>query len=103
MLDVLGGRDSGSFLHFVDIVTALYLAIRRHHVLFTGLAMTALGSRMPQLTQVEDVYYLRDALVPQLETAEASIFFRAKIDEALNCTLVQVNDAVHNLVAAIKK
>lgn len=102
MVDVLGGRQSAAFERFADNVCSLYLCVRSRHVLFTGLAMMALASKMPHLKRVEDVYYMRDALAPELSVPEAAAAFRKLIDAAIDTKRVAMNDAVHNLVGKLK-
>lgn len=46
MIDVIGGRQGPLFERLVESATTLFLSIRQHHVLLTGLAMMALGAQM---------------------------------------------------------
>lgn len=103
MVEVMGGRDSKEFAVFKELVTALYLSVRRHHVLLTGVAMSCLSSKMVHLGCIEDVYYMRDSLAPQLDDTQAKRAFEKKIQEALDAKRTVMNDAVHNLVADMKR
>jgi hypothetical protein len=54
-----------------------------------------LSTGIPELTQEEDVYYLRDKLDLNATDEEASAHFIALIDEARNTTMTQINDWFH--------
>ena len=65
--------------------------------------MLAAGRKMTNLNKVEDVYWLRDALLIDATTQEAKKHWLKLIDEALSTTRIKFNDAAHNFVQAVKK
>jgi hypothetical protein len=83
--------------------TECFLEARKSHVFLTGIAMLAAGRKMTHLNKVNDVYWLRDALLIDSTTQDAKKHWLRLIDDALNTTRIKFNDAAHNFVQAVKK
>jgi phosphatidylinositol-4,5-bisphosphate 3-kinase len=103
MLEVLGGKDSRHYREFCDICVSSFNEVRKWHVFLTGICMLVLGSNLPHLKRIDDVYHLRDALAIGYDDAQAETLWMREMGVALNTTRTQLNDAAHNLVQKFKK
>uniref|UniRef100_A0A8C6DNG0 Phosphatidylinositol-4-phosphate 3-kinase catalytic subunit type 2 alpha n=1 Tax=Moschus moschiferus TaxID=68415 RepID=A0A8C6DNG0_MOSMO len=54
-------------------------------------------SGLPELTSIQDLKYVRDALQPQTTDAEATIFFTRLIESSLGSIATKFNFFIHNL------
>ncbi len=96
MLDVVGGKDSDGFRRFVTLCTNAFLAVRKHHVLFTTFAMLAVGGKLPSCKSIEDVQHLYRAFMPTLSEADALETFKGLINTVTESLAPQLNDAMHS-------
>ncbi|XP_077368825.1 phosphatidylinositol 4,5-bisphosphate 3-kinase catalytic subunit gamma isoform [Festucalex cinctus] len=92
------GGNSLYFQRFRNVCSEAYLALRAHSRLLVTLFSLMLLSGMPELSAVEDVYYLREALQESKSEAEAKEHFLHQIDkcEQLGWT-VQANWWIHRM------
>jgi len=94
---VMGGRDSPDFMYFVDLCCTAYNILRKHANMFINLFAMMLSTGIPELTMVEDLYYLRDAFSLDLTDEKAREKFTALIYESLATMTTQLNNAIHIL------
>ncbi|XP_068454011.1 phosphatidylinositol 4,5-bisphosphate 3-kinase catalytic subunit gamma isoform [Clinocottus analis] len=104
-LHVMGrikGRNSLYFQRFRDICTQAYLSLRSHSRLLINLFSLMLLTGIPELSNAEDMHYLRVALQEDQSEAEAKEHFLEQIIECekQNWT-VQTNWWIH-MLAGIK-
>uniref|UniRef100_A0A8C2IYS5 Phosphatidylinositol 4-phosphate 3-kinase C2 domain-containing subunit alpha n=1 Tax=Cyprinus carpio TaxID=7962 RepID=A0A8C2IYS5_CYPCA len=89
-----GERPTSRFQLFVDLCSQAYNLIRKHSNLFLNLLSL---SGLPELTGVQDLKYVHDALQPQTTDAEATIFFTRLIESSLGSVATKFNFFIHNL------
>ncbi|XP_030894070.1 phosphatidylinositol 4-phosphate 3-kinase C2 domain-containing subunit alpha [Leptonychotes weddellii] len=70
-----GEKPTIRFQLFVDLCCQAYNLIRKQTNLFLNLLSLMIPSGLPELTSIQDLKYVRDALQPQTTDAEATIFF----------------------------
>lgn len=92
---VLGGRNSAEFKEFVKLCCDAYNVLRRHSNLFINLFSMMLSTGIPELMQLSDIYYLRDAFSAEMDDAQAAAKFEGLIHESLNCVTTQLNNYTH--------
>ncbi|XP_068117176.1 phosphatidylinositol 4-phosphate 3-kinase C2 domain-containing subunit alpha [Hyperolius riggenbachi] len=92
-----GEKPTSRFQLFVDLCCQAYNLLRRHSNLFLNLLSLMLSSGLPELTSVQDLRYVHDALQPQASDAEATIFFTRLIESSLGSMATKFNFFIHNL------
>ncbi|XP_016109145.1 phosphatidylinositol 4-phosphate 3-kinase C2 domain-containing subunit alpha-like [Sinocyclocheilus grahami] len=92
-----GERPTSRFQLFVDLCSQAYNLIRKHSNLFLNLLSLMTQSGLPELTGVQDLKYVYDALQPQTTDAEATIFFTRLIESSLGSVATKFNFFIHNL------
>ncbi|XP_006865853.1 PREDICTED: phosphatidylinositol 4-phosphate 3-kinase C2 domain-containing subunit alpha [Chrysochloris asiatica] len=92
-----GERPTIRFQLFVDLCCQAYNLIRKQANLFLNLLSLMIPSGLPELTSVQDLKYVRDALQPQTTDAEATIFFTRLIESSLGSIATKFNFFIHNL------
>ncbi|XP_067275097.1 phosphatidylinositol 4-phosphate 3-kinase C2 domain-containing subunit alpha [Pseudorasbora parva] len=92
-----GERPTSRFQLFVDLCSQAYNLIRKHSNLFLNLLSLMTQSGLPELTGVQDLKYVCDALQPQTTDAEATIFFTRLIESSLGSVATKFNFFIHNL------
>uniref|UniRef100_A0A9J7YTU2 Phosphatidylinositol 4-phosphate 3-kinase C2 domain-containing subunit alpha n=1 Tax=Cyprinus carpio carpio TaxID=630221 RepID=A0A9J7YTU2_CYPCA len=92
-----GERPTSRFQLFVDLCSQAYNLIRKHSNLFLNLLSLMTQSGLPELTGVQDLKYVHDALQPQTTDAEATIFFTRLIESSLGSVATKFNFFIHNL------
>ncbi|MGH0121236.1 UNVERIFIED_CONTAM: hypothetical protein FKN15_025943 [Acipenser sinensis] len=92
-----GERPTRRFQLFVDLCCQAYNLIRKHTNLFLNLLSLMTSSGLPELTGVQDLKYVYDALQPQTTDAEATIFFTRLIESSLGSVATKFNFFIHNL------
>jgi len=92
---VMGGRDSSDFNLFIDLCCTAYNIVRKHASVFINLFAMMLSTGIPELTCVDDITYLRDALLLDYTDDKAREKFKALIYESLTTFTTQVNNAIH--------
>uniref|UniRef100_A0A673GVA2 Phosphatidylinositol 4-phosphate 3-kinase C2 domain-containing subunit alpha-like n=1 Tax=Sinocyclocheilus rhinocerous TaxID=307959 RepID=A0A673GVA2_9TELE len=92
-----GERPTSRFQLFVDLCSQAYNLIRKHSNLFLNLLSLMTQSGLPELTGVQDLKYVYDALQPQTTDAEATIFFTRLIESSLGSVATKFNFFLHNL------
>jgi len=94
-LAIVGGKDSENFKKFVDVCCKAYNIIRKHGDLFMTLFLLMVSTGIPELSSIDDIYYLRKALAPELNDDDAATEFSKNILVALNTKTVIINDIIH--------
>ncbi|KAM6172015.1 phosphatidylinositol 4-phosphate 3-kinase C2 domain-containing subunit alpha isoform 2-T2 [Erethizon dorsatum] len=92
-----GEKPTIRFQLFVDLCCQAYNLIRKHTNLFLNLLSLMIPSGLPELTSIQDLKYVRDALQPQTTDAEATIFFTRLIESSLGSIATKFNFFIHNL------
>lgn len=92
-----GEKPSIRFQLFVDLCCQAYNLIRKQTNLFLNLLSLMIPSGLPELTSIQDLKYVRDALQPQTTDAEATIFFTRLIESSLGSIATKFNFFIHNL------
>ncbi|XP_077177735.1 phosphatidylinositol 4-phosphate 3-kinase C2 domain-containing subunit alpha isoform X2 [Paroedura picta] len=92
-----GEKPTIRFQLFVDLCCQAYNLIRKQANLFLNLLSLMLSSGLPELTGVQDLKYVQDALQPQTTDAEATIFFTRLIESSLGNVATKFNFFIHNL------
>lgn len=92
-----GERPTSRFQLFVDLCSQAYNLIRKHSNLFLNLLSLMTQSGLPELTGVQDLKYVYDALQPQTTDAEATIFFTRLMESSLGSMATKFNFFIHNL------
>ncbi|KAL7754000.1 Phosphatidylinositol 4,5-bisphosphate 3-kinase catalytic subunit alpha isoform [Sorochytrium milnesiophthora] len=91
--------DQSKFDRFVGYCIKAYLVVRRHADVFISLFMLMLSTGIPELQNVSDLQYLRDAFCLGVSEEEAADEFRSLIYESIRLGWsTQLNWWVHNLV-----
>ncbi|XP_063802520.1 phosphatidylinositol 4-phosphate 3-kinase C2 domain-containing subunit alpha [Pseudophryne corroboree] len=92
-----GEKPTSRFQLFVDLCCQAYNLLRKHTNLFLNLLSLMLSSGLPELTGLQDLKYVHDALQPQATDAEATIFFTRLIESSLGSVATKFNFFIHNL------
>ncbi|XP_039596720.1 phosphatidylinositol 4-phosphate 3-kinase C2 domain-containing subunit alpha [Polypterus senegalus] len=92
-----GEKPTSRFQLFVDLCSQAYNLIRKHANLFLNLLSLMTSSGLPELSGVQDLKYVYDALQPQTTDAEATIFFTRLIESSLGSVATKFNFFIHNL------
>ncbi|KAJ6665023.1 hypothetical protein lerEdw1_005254 [Lerista edwardsae] len=92
-----GEKPTIRFQLFIDLCCQAYNLIRKQANLFLDLLSLMLSSGLPELTGVQDLKYVQDALQPQTTDAEATIFFTRLIESSLGSVATKFNFFIHNL------
>uniref|UniRef100_A0A5F9CN78 Phosphatidylinositol-4-phosphate 3-kinase catalytic subunit type 2 beta n=1 Tax=Oryctolagus cuniculus TaxID=9986 RepID=A0A5F9CN78_RABIT len=92
-----GDKPSSRFHDFVDLCCQAYNLIRKHTHLFLNLLGLMLSCGIPELSDLEDLKYVYDALRPQDTEANATTFFTRLIESSLGSVATKLNFFIHNL------
>ncbi|XP_013926231.1 PREDICTED: phosphatidylinositol 4-phosphate 3-kinase C2 domain-containing subunit alpha-like [Thamnophis sirtalis] len=84
-----GEKPTIRFQLFVDLCCQAYNLIRKQANLFLNLLSLMMSSGLPELSGIQDLKYVQDALQPQTTDAEATIFFTSGV---LVCTTTDTED-----------
>uniref|UniRef100_A0A8I3PTV0 Phosphatidylinositol 4-phosphate 3-kinase C2 domain-containing subunit alpha n=2 Tax=Canis lupus familiaris TaxID=9615 RepID=A0A8I3PTV0_CANLF len=105
-----GEKPTIRFQLFVDLCCQAYNLIRKQTNLFLNLLSLMIPSGLPELTSIQDLKYVRDALQPQTTDAEATIFFtsfpnrmvlgRTHIKDVAAKRKIELNSYLQNLMSA---
>jgi len=83
---------------FVRLCEDAYLTLRRRATLFINLLAMMLQTGIPELHSIDDLNYVRDALVLGVTEKEAKEHFHSKLQEARrNAWSTSLNWYVHGL------
>ncbi|KAH3743928.1 phosphatidylinositol-4,5-diphosphate 3-kinase [Pelomyxa schiedti] len=94
-VEAMGGEDSPGFNQYKNLCCEAYNILRKHSLKLITLFVSMVSVGIHQLTSFEDVYYLRDALAPELTPVAACARFRQLIDMSLANSLAQFNNYWH--------
>uniref|UniRef100_A0A8C2GNU6 Phosphatidylinositol-4-phosphate 3-kinase, catalytic subunit type 2 beta n=1 Tax=Cyprinus carpio TaxID=7962 RepID=A0A8C2GNU6_CYPCA len=92
-----GDKPSSRFHDFVDLCCEAYNLIRKHAHLFLNLLGLMLSSGIPELSDVDDLKYVYDALRPHESEADATMHFTRLIESSLGSVATKLNFFIHNL------
>eukprot|EP00061_Rhincodon_typus_P016402 g44598.t1 len=92
-----GDKPSSRFHDFVDLCCQAYNLIRKHTDLFLNLLGLMLSCGIPELSDIQDLRYVYDALRPQETDAHATTYFTRLIESSLGSVATKLNFFLHNL------
>ncbi|XP_069370934.1 phosphatidylinositol 4-phosphate 3-kinase C2 domain-containing subunit beta isoform X1 [Paralichthys olivaceus] len=92
-----GDKPSSRFHDFVDLCCEAYNVIRKHTHLFLNLLGLMLSCGIPELSDLEDLKYVFDALRPHESEADATMYFTRLIESSLGSVATKLNFFIHNL------
>ncbi|XP_056129210.1 phosphatidylinositol 4-phosphate 3-kinase C2 domain-containing subunit beta [Lampris incognitus] len=92
-----GDKPSSRFHDFVDLCCEAYNLIRKHTHLFLNLLGLMLSCGIPELSDLEDLKYVHDALRPHESEADATMYFTRLIESSLGSVATKLNFFIHNL------
>ncbi|XP_055000246.1 phosphatidylinositol 4-phosphate 3-kinase C2 domain-containing subunit beta [Sorex araneus] len=92
-----GDKPSSRFHDFVDLCCQAYNLIRKHTHLFLNLLGLMLSCGIPELSDLDDLKYVYDALRPQDTEANATTYFTRLIESSLGSVATKLNFFIHNL------
>lgn len=94
---MIGGLGTPSFERFIELCCVAFNALRHHSNTILQLFTLMLSTGIEQLTDPEDLSFVRNALVLDKTDEEASAHFRQLVFESLNTVRTQINNAIHIL------
>ncbi|XP_072296201.1 phosphatidylinositol 4-phosphate 3-kinase C2 domain-containing subunit beta [Eucyclogobius newberryi] len=92
-----GDKPSSRFHDFVDLCCEAYNLIRKHAHLFLHLLGLMVSCGIPELSNLDDLKYVYDALRPQESEADATMYFTRLIESSLGSVATKLNFFIHNL------
>uniref|UniRef100_A0A4W5NKD1 Phosphatidylinositol-4-phosphate 3-kinase catalytic subunit type 2 beta n=1 Tax=Hucho hucho TaxID=62062 RepID=A0A4W5NKD1_9TELE len=92
-----GDKPSSRFHDFVDLCCEAYNLIRKHTHLFLNLLGLMLSCGIPELSDLDDLKYVYDALRPHESDADATMYFTRLIESSLGSVATKLNFFIHNL------
>nr|DBA33932.1 TPA: hypothetical protein GDO54_001548 [Pyxicephalus adspersus] len=92
-----GDKTSSRFHDFVDLCCQAYNLIRKHTHLFLNLLGLMLSCGIPELSDLQDLKYVYDALRPQDSESDATTYFTRLIESSLGSVATKLNFFIHNL------
>ncbi|XP_062842305.1 phosphatidylinositol 4-phosphate 3-kinase C2 domain-containing subunit beta [Trichomycterus rosablanca] len=92
-----GDKPSSRFHDFVDLCCEAYNLIRKHAHLFLDLLGLMLSCGIPELSDLDDLKYVYDALRPHESEADATMYFTRLIESSLGSVATKLNFFIHNL------
>ncbi|XP_051932001.1 phosphatidylinositol 4-phosphate 3-kinase C2 domain-containing subunit beta isoform X1 [Hippocampus zosterae] len=92
-----GDKPSSRFHDFVDLCCEAYNLIRKHAHLFLNLLGLMLSCGIPELSDIDDLKYVYDALRPHESEADATMYFTRLIESSLGSVATKLNFFIHNL------
>ncbi|KAM9675924.1 LOW QUALITY PROTEIN: phosphatidylinositol 4-phosphate 3-kinase C2 domain-containing subunit beta-like [Dama dama] len=92
-----GDKPSSRFHDFVDLCCKAYNLTRKHTHLFLNLLGLMLSCGIPELSDLEDLKFVYDALRPQDTEASATTYFTRLIESSLGSVATKLNFFIHNL------
>lgn len=94
---VMGGKDAPDFLEFVGLCCDAFNVLRNKANMFINLFAMMLSTGIPELQEVEDIEYLRDAFALDLTEDKAREKFKTLIYESLDTKTTLFMNAIHIL------
>uniref|UniRef100_A0A6Q2WVG6 Phosphatidylinositol-4-phosphate 3-kinase n=1 Tax=Esox lucius TaxID=8010 RepID=A0A6Q2WVG6_ESOLU len=92
-----GDKPSSRFHDFVDLCCEAYNLIRKHTHLFLNLLGLMLSCGIPELSDLDDLKYVYDALRPHESEEDATMYFTRLIESSLGSVATKLNFFIHNL------
>mmetsp|Transcript_3303 Transcript_3303/g.10356 ORF Transcript_3303/g.10356 Transcript_3303/m.10356 type:complete len:789 (-) Transcript_3303:69-2435(-) len=97
MAHVMGGRGAPLFKEFEQLCGRAFNVLRKQGSTLINMFSLMVPARMPELTDREDINYLRDMLVLNLSEVEAAKLFRDQILVALSSRFKRFDNTIHIL------
>ncbi len=94
---VLGGESGALYKEFQLLCVQAFHVLRNNSALLMCLFSLMLGSGFPELTQIEDIFYLRDNLMTNETDDVAGQRFLELISQCLHTRSNQYNSAIRLL------
>eukprot|EP00808_Paulinella_micropora_P023395 g3465.t1 len=88
-------KDSPEYKGFEDLCSQAFLACREFAVDLENLFILMLSAGMPELMLQEDVYYLREMLLPDQTTDEATKHFKQQLTSSVDDQWRRWDNAAH--------
>jgi hypothetical protein len=92
---VLGGKEGAEFAQFVEFGAKAFNVLRGHAALFITLFAMMLSTGIPELEHVEDIDYLREALMLMSSEDDATKRWSELVIESLSSKKTMLNNAIH--------
>ncbi|KAI0229642.1 Phosphatidylinositol 4,5-bisphosphate 3-kinase catalytic subunit beta [Lamellibrachia satsuma] len=90
-------NDSKAFERFEECCQRAYLALRHQSNFLITLFMMMMNTGIPELSSIQDIEYLKNALLVDQSEEQALAHFKAKFKEALkNAWTLMVNNTFHH-------
>ena len=99
---VMGGPESEDYRTFTNLAGQAFNIVRKNGHLFENLFKLMLSTGIPELQDVEDIYWLRKCLILDANEEQAHQRFADLIRISLNTVRTRFNDAVHILAHSRK-
>ena len=97
MAAVIGSEDDDMFHYFLEVSVEAFLTLRRHAALLVTLFALMLSSGIPELNSEDDILWIQETLMLDLDDEESSKRFKNLIYTSLHTKATKVNDVVHIL------
>lgn len=92
---VMGGTGGDGFQNFCMLCRTAFTILRKHSSLIVTLFELMISAGIPELRSVEDIDYLRESFLLEMDNDEAEELFVKWIYESLYCKTTQLNNAIH--------
>uniref|UniRef100_A0AAV2MIJ5 Phosphatidylinositol-4-phosphate 3-kinase n=1 Tax=Knipowitschia caucasica TaxID=637954 RepID=A0AAV2MIJ5_KNICA len=92
-----GDKPSSRFHDFVDLCCEAYNLIRKHTHLFLHLLGLMVSCGITELSDLDDLKYVYDALRPTESDTDATMYFTRLIESSLGSVATKLNFFIHNL------
>ncbi|GAB1226316.1 hypothetical protein ENUP19_0284G0049 [Entamoeba nuttalli] len=92
---VMGGKNSEGFRLFVNLCCDTFLILRKNYHGLVNLFTMMLSTGLPELRRTEDMVYLLNSLVLDMNEVDARAYFEKLINVALEAVMTRVNNAIH--------
>lgn len=97
MAFVMGNCQSERFMVFEDLCCRAYNVIRSHGQLFISLFELMVPAKVPELSHVSDIQYLREQLSLDLSDKDATVKFKTEIQNSLSTPSRRLDNWAHNI------
>lgn len=98
MAHVMGGRGTAHFDRFVDLSRQALHVLRSHGATLVNLFSLMVPAGMPELSQKEDINYLRDMLMLDLTEEQVNEALAREVEAALKNRFKRLDNTIHILV-----
>ena len=92
---VMGGVGSAQYERFIDVCGHAYNIVRKHGHLLLALFTLMISTGIPELRELEDIFYLRDMMSLELDTEQATVKMEQLLLECYNSKATRFNNVAH--------